>query len=1310
MPSTTVPPIDVSLHNIAVAAKQIAADSYEQRWIQQAIYNALTERSELLYYFPHPPEPQIGQAQTSTTLNEKIKWPELTASGGISDDSELVVTMKHILGLFASHKQVVWRLPRPTEQAPNISAVGTNPFEVRDTTDTYTTIADMLDGALYKRDISNPLMRIPYIKDMAFDLALLPVRLRDGFNALLSCFSMSGVGFTTVFAYTMNDNGEWNRDAGSYLRKISNKEFTTNVNVSPRITAEVDMNESGLTINNQITVPVPTVQVINNVDACCSDVTKPVDPPVDPPSGGYTPIDPTRPVSPTNPTNQPYKPIIPIVPNQLQRNGACGFVWFVGNHLADYLEWIFSVRTYITPLVVTSGLTVAIGWLRDNWFGKAIADTVWLDKMVDYQLRILVNCIAVIDLVPNVMVGIMRIKIDELACDLPDSTNPSNASFWITFIGMDGFPVTASAVARQALEMIVQQYIENAMYDALNRQFDYNSYEQYCPCEIDLIDPCIGLTAMAFGQPHSVVSYPFYVSGESNVPLPPVYSETFAINQGYIQITQAFPYIANPLINVTTEDIIGVFDVFVDVFDVDGLGGNPIPITRPDLGLDGIYGGMTIPESNNLYRSNVRFSNWTYRIEGGVLYVCVTLKTYTTGQPELTELTNTLTGGNLAVVLKPRIYINDPVTLPPIDPSFGIGSPFTNNHDSDTWDGQPVFNADCRDFYDFELQKVIPSPEWSSWNGRNQVFNISQVFEIDSTDNLLHDRQYITNILEVYNATFYFEWQHRAGTVEYSVSNPHPITVNAIGWDKLSSNTIRVNATMYVSPYQLTDIVRWGNEGGKIRVKLCPHIRYTYTYNEPTVPRTRRGLLLTTPSIDTPQFTADFSSIIVPVGATLTLENYGYPITLEAGQRVITSAYDPYDGISLVLKANYTLPDGGIGYMAWTASKEPYSPPCGGGLPPILEQLRYERHRNQMYITVRWFSYDDYFTCKLGDTVIAGLVPNQATGTWEQQDHTFTVNVPLPDYGLHEVIVTMYDYSGMDCFTTAPMNVSILEPVFVAQAITEGESDLIGSTNHATDFTRFEWVKGLTPTMPSPINLASILLPSGETGEVPIAIDTWVIPLNGEVIDMADTNIDGALIPALRLEAASVMRFNNINVDTWHFPAIYYDVFGALDGQFAWRLEYVAQGIPVYLGGFSSLFSYIAEWSKKNPYDGVWLNLVQGMGIPFPSLPNTTWYNDGLSLYKLQHAMNFDMSIGYKRLPYSGYVSYMLKRPSVNELPIGAVWSVVSGHGSTLIESGQLTNCEYRLVNSEYVVIGGIATPVNQSPDNYITLKEVLWG
>lgn len=491
------------LKTILAVLQAMQEDARETRFILSGFYALLSDNPKVEWFFKKPNNPttnvpnpyymataKFNLVQLQALIDELVQIKE--SADVIADNSntidsnitELHWTHKHLLSKFSVTPQIVREMPRPTDSEVGISGTNDSVFNIVLPDLSTISIVQAIMNGLIDSD------KVAYLSKFDFNLSAIATRLQNINSNIVACFSSGQIGLTTILTYLFSEGGQWNRDDSNYVRDIAKKNATTNVNVNPNVIAQVDLNESGLTINNQPTINLPPMQITNQlqqnitVDACCDDPTGTIDPPSQGGNNGtYTPIDPTQPVSPQNPTNQPYKPLIPIIPQQGQDdNGACGFVWFVGNRMADYIEWAFSIRTYIVPILSSSGITVAIAWLRSTWFGKAIADTVWLNKMPEFQIKILINAIVVLDTPVTLWTMALKAYIDDLACDLPSLSNPSSAAFWIGLIGSDGISVTLPSTVREGVEALIRQYVENAMYDALNRELDYDNYNKYCPC------------------------------------------------------------------------------------------------------------------------------------------------------------------------------------------------------------------------------------------------------------------------------------------------------------------------------------------------------------------------------------------------------------------------------------------------------------------------------------------------------------------------------------------------------------------------------------------------------------------------------------------------------------------------------------------------------------------------------------------------------------------------------------------------------------------------------------------------------------
>ena len=384
--------------------------------------------------------------------------------------------------------------------------------------------------------------------------------------------------------------------------------------------------------------------------------------------------------------------------------------------------------------------------------------------------------------------------------------------------------------------------------------------------------------------------------------------------------------------------------------------------------------------------------------------------------------------------------------------------------------------------------------------------------------------------------------------------------------------------------------------------------------------------------------------------------------------------------------------------------------PCGGQLPPGISDLRFTRNNGEPFVRVSWYSDDDYFELAVNDAPHVWFKPNDVNGSWVNEAHTFTVDVPI-EYGTtYNVRVTMYSYNGMGCFTQQQITVNV--PVATFHDYYDPDSPTVpqGTDYFSTHFAHPQWVRGLTVSWPSPIPLTVGANVDDVRAEYATGTSEWHIMADGGFITMTIPNNYDSVDRILTLEAALAPLYNGVNVNSWYSPALCRDAFGDKDGLLAWKFRYLLAGVPVYLGGYNPPVNLISSWTSRGTNGDLWLNLVQGQGTAIVPKPTLYTMSDPNGLYCLTTLLDYDASIGYQRLPYSGYVSYQVRKPASGVVPTSLKYAVVSGNGGTVLETGVLTSGEYRQTTNEVFVVGGIATPNNQSSDNYLTLTEVLWG
>lgn len=208
----------------------------------------------------------------------------------------------------------------------------------------------------------------------------------------------------------------------------------------------------------------------------------------------YPPIDPNDPESPTR---EPYPKSRPDTSGN-NRDGACGFIWFYMNLLADWLEWLFNL---LDPLFY---LFKAIGWVSYfeniyNWFfptpaygGDILAGGVYLAKVPSSRLRSLVtgfyNFLGkyagnanVIDMLLTVVPATIRAYADDAACGANGQPEP-------TAINGDDLIANLIEYLEQqipSIDDLAWSLVGQAAYIVLDYFMSDTTladYEQYCPC------------------------------------------------------------------------------------------------------------------------------------------------------------------------------------------------------------------------------------------------------------------------------------------------------------------------------------------------------------------------------------------------------------------------------------------------------------------------------------------------------------------------------------------------------------------------------------------------------------------------------------------------------------------------------------------------------------------------------------------------------------------------------------------------------------------------------------------------------------
>lgn len=208
----------------------------------------------------------------------------------------------------------------------------------------------------------------------------------------------------------------------------------------------------------------------------------------------YPPIDPN---DPDSPTSEPYPKSRPDTSGN-NRDGACGFIWFYMNLLADWLEWLFNL---LDPLFY---LFKAIGWVSYfeniyNYFfpppaygGDILAGGVYLAKVPSSKLRGLVtgfyNFLGkyagnanIIDTLLTVIPATIRAYADDAACGANGQPEP-------TAINGDDLIANLIEYLEQQIPTIddlAWSLVGQGAYIVLDYFLSDTvlaDYAQYCPC------------------------------------------------------------------------------------------------------------------------------------------------------------------------------------------------------------------------------------------------------------------------------------------------------------------------------------------------------------------------------------------------------------------------------------------------------------------------------------------------------------------------------------------------------------------------------------------------------------------------------------------------------------------------------------------------------------------------------------------------------------------------------------------------------------------------------------------------------------
>lgn len=529
----------------------------EVRWYIARFYALITNNKNIKYFGTKTampttdlPSPVIAQTDVLSIPQEiadiSLKLNDLVdGTNQIKDKislGELALTqishgIRYLYTRFSKSKQIVNAWPMPESGA--IDAPNDSVFDKRNNDDTETTITEAIILGLV-----NPLDNNSYFGTMSENLGFisstLSGQIRLAIEYIGKAFNLSPIGspnqygFINAFlsAFFTAGNPEI-RDGNGFLDQIARKQTTVNVN--PNVTAKVDLNESGLTINNNVVpatvtinnqVQTPTIhnelkQVIN-VDACCDDNT----PVKDPVTGNYPPIDPTDPKSPTtapNITKDPF--VVPKVDptkvpaNQVQilrakaKNAYCGYIYYSFTQFEGFLKsvdelleplsqlWLWFGGTWVGKYIIEkfNTLTIGFGKVLDTINGNPITSkgvsiakvgAVNLEKVGTFYFAL-----QELNITIDVMIEQTAIMKNQIACEATGAGYEDTTADGTYFYSSTANYLLNAGFTDEVSKLwggFMKDFIDFGYYDAYFDKFGevpYSDYEKYCPCPNQVPDP-----------------------------------------------------------------------------------------------------------------------------------------------------------------------------------------------------------------------------------------------------------------------------------------------------------------------------------------------------------------------------------------------------------------------------------------------------------------------------------------------------------------------------------------------------------------------------------------------------------------------------------------------------------------------------------------------------------------------------------------------------------------------------------------------------------------------------------------------------
>lgn len=657
--------------------------------------------------------------------------------------SESHWTFKHILARISKSGQIANEMPKPLIGEAGIST-NDSVFVTRQLDDSKVTLSESLITAFL---LSNG--QASYIALMKDELIAIATTLGSPIRDLLEYIgqglNLNAFGSPAVTGIPHLIRSAWFqggdiqiRDGNSFFDQIAKKVLSVTVN--PRVTADVNLNESGLTVINQVVpatvtvqnnVPMPTIhnelkQVIN-VDACCDDGTS------------NTPTDPVDPTDPNSPDQSPYSPIIPpkLVPiivqpdnhNELeilkvaQRNGACGYYYYRSRQGMAFLIAIDELLDPITQLVTAYGPKWAANYLKESFPKKEIFAGVYLEKMSTTVLEKVLLLAGVVfelaislNLALDYVVERMGIMGEQLACSITDNLTEDTVmdgnffySSWANKLISGGFEPTLA----RAIGNFLRDYVNWGGYEAGHSlEANFADFVQYCPCleTPELNNPC----DMASNQLINEIPDGFFASSPfrgtdgliswvdnangASVHVLRVEGNVICVTQYFTKVTIEDPFTTTGYTEIPIENIVGVSDVWIKRLNIRTFeyGPSNADIVWIDHSvLPGEYTPFTDLGAITLPNGERRLGQWTWEkgtiLDGSVSKDCIIVKGFLgvkapTGEPVHSVLNNsprTIDSNDLiyldVISIAIKVYYEDGTTPPSNNSPFNV-TPSGNNY------------------------------------------------------------------------------------------------------------------------------------------------------------------------------------------------------------------------------------------------------------------------------------------------------------------------------------------------------------------------------------------------------------------------------------------------------------------------------------------------------------------------------------------------------------------------------------------------------------------------------------------------------